>query len=68
MKSDVFILSRVISVWAWQIIAIIFFSKAVSFLMVREYVWMFGFVGAMFICMVYAFKRKHEISEVEDEV
>jgi len=68
MKSDVYILSRVISIWAWQIIAIIFFSKAVSFLLVREYIWMFGFIGAMFVCLVFAFKRKHEIVGEGDEV
>lgn len=61
MNKDIYLLSLQISAWSWQIISVIFLSISINFLIMREYQWMFGMVGAVIICLFMAFKRKHNI-------
>ena len=58
MNNDTIIITRVISAWAWQIIAVMFFLKTISFFVVRELVYMLIMLLVFMFCEYIAFKRR----------
>lgn len=66
MKDDVTILSEIISVWGWHLIAWMFFLKSLGFLLVQEYIWFFGLMGVFVLCEVVVLNRKGGL-EKQDE-
>ena len=66
MEDDLTILSGVIAVWGWHIIAWMFFLKSLGFLLVKEYHWFFGLIGVFVLCEVVALNKKWGL-EKQDE-
>ena len=58
------IITTYISAWAWHIIALLFFLKMLDFLMIHNYVWMFGFAGIFFFAEVMAWSRKINVEKM----
>lgn len=58
------IITTYIAAWMWHLIAIMHLLKAISFLIVHRYVWMFGMVGVVIVCEIVAMTRKKEVYDL----
>lgn len=61
--TDTEVITTYISIWGWHLIAVMFFLKAISFLVVHEYVWMMGLVGVFLFAEYISTRRKRELED-----
>jgi len=66
--SNTLILTNYIESWGWHILGVLFFLKSLSFLIVREYIWMFGMIGVFCFCEIIVFKRKLDMEKQWEEI
>ena len=66
ITEDVSLISKVISVWGWHILAFMFFLKSIGFLVTQRYMWFFGLIGVFVICEVISITRKKEVETYEN--
>ena len=58
ISEEVSLLSKIISVWGWHLLAWMFFLKSLGFLVTKRYMWFFGLMGVCLICELVALSRK----------
>lgn len=68
MQHDTLVLTRFISAWSWHLIAVMFFLKSISFLIVHRYEWMVGMLGVFVVAEIIALRRKGDVERGEKEV
>jgi len=66
MRDEVSIISEIIAVWGWHIIAWMFFLKSLGFLLIQRYPWFFGLMGVFLLCEIIALNKKWRV-EKQDE-
>lgn len=61
------VITDVISVWGWHLLAWMFFLKSIGFLIVKELQWFFGLIMLFVICEVVSLVKKWRVEKETSE-